>query len=195
MPLGYREAMDRWRVAPLSTWYPLLPSEILLPSPPPAAIPPLEHIESVGDDIETMRASLASDMQEMMTLHARVGLLEQHDIVTQDSLRIARGRITQSQLRVVYAEQDVRELREFRVTDRIKILELRSRAEYAESRLEDKAADQRAETLHVSLGAAWMDVRDLLVSHEADRLEMAKLRSRVHDIEASFWDLERHLGP
>ncbi|GKG32044.1 hypothetical protein Tco_0426994, partial [Tanacetum coccineum] len=75
-----------------------------LPSPPPPAVPPSpEHIDQVGDDIETLCASLTSAMQEMMTLRARVGLLEQHDVVTRDSLEI---------------------------------LELRSRAEYAESRLE-----------------------------------------------------------
>ncbi|GKB84916.1 hypothetical protein Tco_0957188 [Tanacetum coccineum] len=65
-----------------------------LPSPSPAVVPPPpEHIKLVGDDIETMRASLAYAMLETMTLHARVRLLEQHD-----SLRIARGRITRSQL-------------------------------------------------------------------------------------------------
>ncbi|GKA59511.1 hypothetical protein Tco_0758824 [Tanacetum coccineum] len=50
------------------------------PSPPPAATPlpppPPEHIESVGDDIKTLRASLASAMQLTMTLRARVGLLK-----------------------------------------------------------------------------------------------------------------------
>nr|GEV77861.1 hypothetical protein [Tanacetum cinerariifolium] len=70
------------------------------PSPPPAPPPPPpEHIESVGDDIETLRTSLASAMQETMTLRARVGLLEQHNVVTRDSLRIARGMITRSELR------------------------------------------------------------------------------------------------
>nr|GEW32986.1 hypothetical protein [Tanacetum cinerariifolium] len=55
-----------------------------------------EHIEPVGDDIKTQRASLASTMQDMMSLRTRVGLLEQHNVVTRDSLRIARGRIAQS---------------------------------------------------------------------------------------------------
>ncbi|GKD90400.1 hypothetical protein Tco_1365907, partial [Tanacetum coccineum] len=137
MPLGYRAAKDRWRVAPPSTCHPLLPSEISsssspplllpsssckrsrspspslqpsispspLPSQLPAIVPPkLEHIESIGDDIETLRASLAFAIQDMMTLRARVGLLEQHDVVTRDSLRIARGRITRSELRAVYAD-------------------------------------------------------------------------------------------
>ncbi|GKE50127.1 hypothetical protein Tco_1481385, partial [Tanacetum coccineum] len=122
---------------------------------------------------------------ETMTFRARVGLLEQHD------------------------------LREFRVTDRLEILELRSRAEYAESHFEQshdrqirdgartrrndmteqdikalraraEAAEQRAETLHVSLGAARMDVRDLIESCEADRFKMAELQSQARDIEASF---------
>nr|GEU81566.1 hypothetical protein [Tanacetum cinerariifolium] len=57
---------------------------------------------------------------------------------------IAKGSITRSQLRAEYVEQEVRELREFWVTD---------------------------------------------------KFEIAKLRSRVRDIEANFWDLERHLGP
>ncbi|GJV32242.1 hypothetical protein Tco_1392642 [Tanacetum coccineum] len=108
-----------------------------------------------------------------MTFHARVRLLEQHDVVTRDSPRIKRGRITRSQLRVVYAEQE-------------DVESLRARAETIE---------QRAGTLHVSLGAARMDVRNLIESREADRLKMAELRSRAHDIEAGLWDLERHLGP
>ncbi|GKA46310.1 hypothetical protein Tco_0739193, partial [Tanacetum coccineum] len=80
-----------------------------LPSLPPATPPPPpEHIELVGDDIETLCASLASAMQKTMTLRARVGLLEQNNVVTQDSLRISRGRITRSQLRAVYAQHGVR---------------------------------------------------------------------------------------
>ncbi|GKB80386.1 hypothetical protein Tco_0947281, partial [Tanacetum coccineum] len=128
MPLGYRAAMNRWRAASPSTCHPLLPSEIpsstssppsLLPSssckrsrspspslpssaspsPPPTAVPPPpEHIESVRDDIETLRASLASAMQETMRLHARVGSLKQQDVVTPELLRIVRGRFTWSQL-------------------------------------------------------------------------------------------------
>ncbi|GJR70698.1 retrovirus-related pol polyprotein from transposon TNT 1-94 [Tanacetum coccineum] len=104
----------------------------------------------------------------------------------------------------------------------LEITELCSRAEYAESCLEwsherqtgdgsrtqrtdmtehdieasharAETAEQRVETLQVSLGAARMDVRDLIESRKADRFEMVKLRSRAQDIEASFWDLERHL--
>ncbi|GKG19250.1 hypothetical protein Tco_0376349 [Tanacetum coccineum] len=75
--------------------------------------PPPEHVELVGDDIETLYASLASAIQETMTLCARVRLLEHHDVVTRDSLRIARGGITQLQLRAIYAEQEAKELREF----------------------------------------------------------------------------------
>ncbi|GJX07841.1 hypothetical protein Tco_0195773 [Tanacetum coccineum] len=157
MPLGYRAAKDRWGTTSPSTCHPLLPSEIpslssppslltsssspppsllpsssckrsrspspslpslVSPSPPIVVPPPQEHIESVGDDIKTLHASLASAIQKTMNLRARAGSLEQHDVVTRESLRIARGRI-----------------------------------------------------------------------------EMAELQSRAHDIEASFWDLERHLGP
>ncbi|GJW10386.1 hypothetical protein Tco_1576213 [Tanacetum coccineum] len=62
VPLGYRAAMNRWRATSLSTWYPLLSSELpsssrkrsrtFSPSLPPSVPPPLEHIESVGDNIE-----------------------------------------------------------------------------------------------------------------------------------------------
>ncbi|GJY43700.1 hypothetical protein Tco_0431913 [Tanacetum coccineum] len=114
-----------------------------LPSPPPTAVSPLEHIESVGNDIETLRTSLAFAMHETMTPRARVGSLEQNNVVTRESLRITKGRLTRSQLQAEYVEQEVRELWEFWMTDRLKITELRSRA---------------------------------------------------RDIEASFWDLERHLG-
>ncbi|GKB15517.1 hypothetical protein Tco_0849440 [Tanacetum coccineum] len=49
-----------------------------------------------------------------------------------------------------------------------------------------EAAEQQAETLHVSLGATRMDVRDLIESCDAERLEMAERWSRARDIEASF---------
>ncbi|GJV54197.1 hypothetical protein Tco_1449938 [Tanacetum coccineum] len=39
-----------------------------------------------------------------------------------------------------------------------------------------------------------MDITDLIESCRADRLEMAELRSRAHDIEANFWEIERHLA-
>ncbi|GKA88939.1 hypothetical protein Tco_0810751 [Tanacetum coccineum] len=142
--------------------------------------------------------------QETVTLRAKVESMEQHDVVTRDSLRIARGRIIQLQLRAVYAEQEVRELQDFRVTDRLKILELRSRAEYADTRLERshdrqtgdevrtqravikeqdvktlharaEAVEQRAEALHASLRAAYMDITDFMDPHRADILEMTEL--------------------
>ncbi|GKG53151.1 hypothetical protein Tco_0552419, partial [Tanacetum coccineum] len=53
------------------------------------------------------------------------------------------------------------------------------------SRARAEAAEQRAETLHVSLRAARMDVGDLTESREADRFEMAELRSQAQDIETS----------
>ncbi|GJZ30562.1 hypothetical protein Tco_0575609, partial [Tanacetum coccineum] len=96
----------------------------------------------------------------------------------------------------------------FRVTDILEIIELRCRVEYTKSFLERsherqtgdrahtqrndmteqdieasrtraEAATQQAETLKVSLGAARMDVKDLIESREADRFEMAKLQSRA----------------
>ncbi|GJR64175.1 hypothetical protein Tco_0010240 [Tanacetum coccineum] len=161
------------------------------PSPSPlVAVPsPPEHVKSNGDDIETLRTSLPFTIQETMTLHARVGLFEQHDVVTQDPLRIASGRITWSELRAVYAEQESRleqshdrQTRDGARTQMTDMTEQDSKALHARS----EAAEQQAETLQVSLGAARMDVIDLIESCEADRFEMAKLRSRAHDIEASF---------
>ncbi|GKC24504.1 hypothetical protein Tco_1026654 [Tanacetum coccineum] len=82
-----------------------------LPSPPQTAVPPPpKHIESVGNDIETMRASLTSAMQETMTPRSRVGSFEQHDVVTRESLRITRYRLTQLKLQAEYAKQKFREL-------------------------------------------------------------------------------------
>nr|GEY59444.1 hypothetical protein [Tanacetum cinerariifolium] len=140
--------------------------------PPP---PPPKHIESVRDDIETLRASLAFFMQERMTLRARVRSLEQHDLVTLESLKITRGRITWSQLRAKYAEQESHDRKTEDGACRADMTErdiktLRGGAE---------ATEQRAETLQVSLGAARMDVRDLIVSREADRFEMAELQSQA----------------
>ncbi|GJV32518.1 hypothetical protein Tco_1392918 [Tanacetum coccineum] len=87
---------------------------------------------------------MGSSHQEIATLRARVETVEQQDMVTQDSLMIARDRIT---------------------------------------------------LLQISLGAAQIDITDLLESHRVDRLEMAELRSRAHDIEVILWEIERHLGP
>nr|GEU37270.1 reverse transcriptase domain-containing protein [Tanacetum cinerariifolium] len=150
---------------------------LVAPSPPAATVPPpLEHIESVGDDIETLRASLASAMQETMTLRARVGLVEQHDVVTQDSLRIARGRITRSQLRVEYAEQEVKELREQTgdraCTQRTVMTDLDIEASCNRA----KAAEQRAETLHVSLGATQMDET---ITNKNQRMSFVKIEQIV----------------
>ncbi|GJU86638.1 hypothetical protein Tco_1294184 [Tanacetum coccineum] len=39
MPLGYKATIDRWRAAPLSIWYPLLPSELPSSSSPPSLLP------------------------------------------------------------------------------------------------------------------------------------------------------------
>ncbi|GKB55184.1 hypothetical protein Tco_0905937 [Tanacetum coccineum] len=50
------------------------------------------------DDIETLRASLAFVMQETMTPRARVGSLEQHDVVTRESVRITIGRLEMAKL-------------------------------------------------------------------------------------------------
>ncbi|GJX47433.1 hypothetical protein Tco_0272623 [Tanacetum coccineum] len=142
---------------------PLVSPSPLPPPPPAAAVPPPEHIESVRDNIETLRASLASAMHDTKTLHVRVRLLEHHDVVTRESLRIARGRITRSQLRVVYAEQEVRELREFQIRDGARRTDM-TEQDIETLRARAEAVEQRAETLHVSIRAARMDVRDLIES-------------------------------
>ncbi|GKE47926.1 hypothetical protein Tco_1479184 [Tanacetum coccineum] len=106
------------------------------PSPSPSVPPPPQCVKSVGDDAETLRARLASAEQGTVTLRIRVGSLEQHDVVTRDSLRIFRGWITRLQLRAVFAKQEVLELLDFRVIGKLEILDLCSRAEYTETRLE-----------------------------------------------------------
>ncbi|GJT30532.1 hypothetical protein Tco_0910807 [Tanacetum coccineum] len=117
---------------------------------------------------------------------------------------IGSSQITRLQLRAVAAEQQATDLQDSHVTNRLDITELRNRVKYAETRLERshvrqtgdrvciqrdemtehdvealharaEVAEQRAETLHISLGAAQMDIIDLLESRRADRLEMAEL--------------------
>ncbi|GJW87978.1 hypothetical protein Tco_0163318 [Tanacetum coccineum] len=118
--------------------------------------PPLKRVELVGDDVEALRASLASTEQETVTLRARVESLE-------DGVRTQRA---------VMTEQDVETLR--------------AGAEVVE---------QRVKALLASLGAAQMSITDLMESRRADRLEVAELRSQARDIDASIWEIERHLGP
>nr|GEV85780.1 reverse transcriptase domain-containing protein [Tanacetum cinerariifolium] len=123
------------------------PPPLPLPLPPVVLPPPpQERIELVKDDIETLCARLSSVEQEIVTLSTRVGSLEQHDV-------------------------EVRELREFQVTDRLEILELRGQTEYVETLLE--RSHDRAEA--------------------AEQLKMVELRSQVQDIKYSFWEIERHL--
>ncbi|GJU83535.1 hypothetical protein Tco_1285900 [Tanacetum coccineum] len=175
MPLGYIAAMDRWRFAPPSICHLLLPSEIPSSSSPPSFLP-----------------SSSSPPPSLLPSSSP----------TVPPPEIARGKITRLQLRVVYAEHESREIREFWVTDRLEIIVFCSRAEYTENCLEqtherqivveaqrtnmivhdmkalgarDKAVEQQAKTLQVSQGAAQMGVKDLIESHEAKRLEIAKL--------------------
>ncbi|GJT92606.1 hypothetical protein Tco_1081451 [Tanacetum coccineum] len=134
-----------------------------LSSPPQSLIPSLHHLERDLDWLSPPPPSTSSpppqtpqpphrfgicSEKDVLTLHARVESLEQHDVVTQGSLRIARDVET-----------------------------LHTRAE---------AIEQRAEALQASMGTAQMDVRDLIEFRGADRLEMAELRSRAQDKEASF---------
>ncbi|GJR74465.1 hypothetical protein Tco_0086830 [Tanacetum coccineum] len=80
-----------------------------------------------------------------------IELLEPHDVVTRDSFRNVRGRITRLQLRAVYIEQETRDgVRTQRATMTDQNIEtLHARAE---------AAEQRAEALQASLRAAQMDI-------------------------------------
>ncbi|GKF89844.1 hypothetical protein Tco_0263807, partial [Tanacetum coccineum] len=85
---------------------PLPPSTTSPSSPLPSLLP-----SSTQDDVETLHAILASAKQETVTLHARVETLEQHN-------------------------EHVIELQDSQVTDILEISELRSRVEYAETRLD-----------------------------------------------------------
>ncbi|GJW47115.1 hypothetical protein Tco_0078761 [Tanacetum coccineum] len=124
---------------------------------------------------------LPESKDENITLPIRSATLPPLPLVTRD-------RIIGLQLRAVYVEQRVTDLQDSQVTDILEIIELRSRAEYAETRLERshevealharaETAEQRAETLHISLGAAQIDIIDLLESRRADSLKMPDLRS------------------
>ncbi|GJR87553.1 hypothetical protein Tco_0211564 [Tanacetum coccineum] len=62
---------------------------------------PLERVEEMEDDIETLQARLASVEQEIMTLYARVGTLEQHD---EDAYVTNKLEITELRSRVEDAE-------------------------------------------------------------------------------------------
>ncbi|GJT63473.1 hypothetical protein Tco_1007006 [Tanacetum coccineum] len=61
----------------------------------------------------------------------------------------------------------------------------------ADGALKTDMTEQDIKTLHARAEAAEQRAETLQV----DRIEMAELRSRAKDIEASFLDLERHLGP
>ncbi|GKE15534.1 hypothetical protein Tco_1423111 [Tanacetum coccineum] len=145
MPLDYRAAIDR---CPPST---LSPSP--LPLPPPAAVPPPpKHTESVRDDIGTLGASLASAMQETITLHARVGLLEHHNVtrdgvrtqMTEHDIETLRARVEAAEQRAETlqvslgaARMDVRDLIESREADMPEMAELHSRAQDIEASIWD----------------------------------------------------------
>ncbi|GKA46851.1 hypothetical protein Tco_0739734 [Tanacetum coccineum] len=110
-----------------------------LPSPPPSAAPPPppEHIESVRDDIETVRVSLASAMQKTMTLRARVGLLEQHNVDSEASRARAEAvehRAETLQVSPGAAQMDVRDLIESREANKFEMAELRRNNVNYESR-------------------------------------------------------------
>nr|GEU34530.1 hypothetical protein [Tanacetum cinerariifolium] len=117
MPLGYIAAMDRWRTASPSTYHPLLPSEIPSLSSPPSLLtsssspPPSLLLSSSRKRSISPSPSLPTTIPPPK--HVKARSLEQHDVVTQESLRITRGRFIRSQLRAEYAEYEVRVLREF----------------------------------------------------------------------------------
>nr|GEV28756.1 reverse transcriptase domain-containing protein [Tanacetum cinerariifolium] len=86
-------------------------------------------------------------IREIVDLYARVETLKQYDRVTQDLLRVARGRTTQLQLRAMVAEQQAGDRVRIQTAEMIEqdVKALRARAE---------AAKQRAEALQISLKAA-----------------------------------------
>nr|GEY94325.1 hypothetical protein [Tanacetum cinerariifolium] len=100
---------------------------------------------------------------------------------------LSRGILTQMLCAKLLVEGDSKICREL-------IRKIFMQQEVEALRAKAEAADQRAKALQASLEAAQMDIRDLIESRRIDRLEMAKLRSRAHDIKASFWEIERHLG-
>ncbi|GJV00711.1 hypothetical protein Tco_1329981 [Tanacetum coccineum] len=84
--------------------------------------------------------------------------------------------LVRDNLRAVYAEPEVIELKDSLVTDRLKITKLHKRdVEALHARAE--AAEQRAEALQASLSAAQINIAYLMESRRADRLEMAGLRT------------------
>nr|GEY54411.1 hypothetical protein [Tanacetum cinerariifolium] len=84
----------------------------------------MKSLETILKSYTSKQVGLAGDQGSTYNV-----LIPLHDVVTRDSLRISRGRITRLQLRAVYAEQEVRGLHDFWVTNRLDILELRSPAE------------------------------------------------------------------
>ncbi|GJR97385.1 hypothetical protein Tco_0269559 [Tanacetum coccineum] len=84
---------------------------------------PPERIESVEDDVETLRARLASTEQETVTLCARVETLEQHD---EDSQETDKLHITELRSQVGH---------ESCKADRLEMADLRSQAQDIEAHL------------------------------------------------------------
>ncbi|GKF05254.1 hypothetical protein Tco_0035922, partial [Tanacetum coccineum] len=127
MPLGYRAAMDRWKAAPPSIGHPLLPSEMPSSSSPPSLLPS----SSLPPPSFSPSSSRKRSRSPLPPLPPSVSPSPPPSPPSAVETMTLRARI-----RAEYAEQEVRELRELRVTDRLEILELRSRAEYPESRHE-----------------------------------------------------------
>ncbi|GJS87738.1 reverse transcriptase domain-containing protein [Tanacetum coccineum] len=140
--------------------------------PPPSIVPPPSStlLPPPPEHVE----SVADDIE---TMHARLIYAEQET------------------LRAVYAEQEVRELQDFRTGDGVRTQRAMMTKQVVEALCaRAEAIEQRAEALHISLGAAQIDITNLMESRRADRLEMTELRSRAQNIEASIWEIKRHLG-
>ncbi|GJS64849.1 hypothetical protein Tco_0679413 [Tanacetum coccineum] len=75
-----------------------------------APLPHLSLFEEMEHDIGIPQDDIGSSQQEIVALRARVETLEQQDMVTRDSLRIARDRITQLHIRAVADEQQAIDL-------------------------------------------------------------------------------------
>ncbi|GKA09116.1 hypothetical protein Tco_0688447 [Tanacetum coccineum] len=186
MPVGFRASMDRWRATSPSICHPLLPSEIqssssppsllLSPSSPPASLLPSTSHKRSRSPSPSLPPSVSPSPSPLPSPppsavppppeHIELEIIELHS-------------------RAEYAESCLERSHERKTRDEAHMTNMTEK--YIETlRTGAETAEQRAETQQVSLGAAQIDVRDLIESRETDRLEMAELRSRGQDIEASF---------
>nr|GEU71104.1 hypothetical protein [Tanacetum cinerariifolium] len=98
MPLGYRAAMDRWRAAQLSTWYPLLPSDLTSSSLPPSLLP-----SSSSPSIPLLPSS------SFRAEYAKSRLEQSHNRQTGDGARTQRIDMTGQDIKALRAKAEAAE--------------------------------------------------------------------------------------